>query len=174
VPPTVRSRCQQVHIAVRDRSAAERWLKAQGVDDAPLLLALCGGAPLEALAAATTPVWERRPELLRGLTEPNTDGIALAERFRELPPAALLSWLQKWTFDLLCMRFSGHVRYHLDLIDLARALAATAEPHDLARLHRRLLGQQRSIHHPLNPRLLIEQMLMDCRHVLLGAKGAMA
>ena len=168
LPPTVRSRCQFVPIKVTDRQAAENWLGAQGVRDARLQLALCGGAPLEARQAATDALQARRPEFLRTLCETGSDAVALAEHFRDLPPAAMLSWLQKWTFDLLQMRLAGRVRYHVDLVDLARDRAAKVDARAMSRLHRRLLAQQRHIRHPLNPRLLTEQLLIDCSAVLAG------
>ena len=170
LPPTVRSRCQQVHIKVTD-AAAQRWLAAQGVEDSALHLALSAGAPLEALEASKDPLQSRRPELLRDLSAQGADGVALAERFRDVPPSAMLSWLQKWTFDVLHMQYVGRSRYHVDLSELASKLAGAVDARALSRLHRRLLGQQRHIHHPLNPRLLIEQLLIDCRQVLAGSRG---
>lgn len=174
LPATVRSRCQFVPIKVIDRQAAERWLDAQGIEDAALHLALCGGAPLEAREAATDALQARRPEFLRSLCETGADAVALAERFRDLPPAAILSWLQKWTFDLLQVCLAGRVRYNLDLGELTRDRAAKVDARAVSRLHRRLLAQQRYIHHPLNPRLLTEQLLIDCCAVLSGAKGEAA
>jgi DNA polymerase-3 subunit delta' len=172
LPATVRSRCQFVPIKVTNRQAAERWLDAQGIEDAALRLALCGGAPLEARDAAGDSLQARRAEFLRSLCDSATDAIALAERFRDLPPAAILSWLQKWTFDLVQMRLAGRVRYHLDLSELTRDRAARVDARAMSRLHRRLLAQQRYIRHPLNPRLLIEELLIDCCAVLAGAKDA--
>ena len=174
LPPTVLSRCQKIHVKVTNARAAERWLEAQGVENAALHLALCGGAPLEALTSVTDTLNAHRPQLLQSLCEKGVDALALAERFRDLPPAALLAWLQKFTFDLLHVRFFDRARYHLDLSDLARRCASRVDVHALARLHRRLLAQQRHIHHPLNPRLLIEQLLIDCCRVLSGAEGRAA
>ena len=172
--PTVLSRCQRLHIKVSDRDAAERWLTERGIEDAALQLALCGGAPLEALTNATDELQSRRPQLLRSLSENGADGVSLADRFRDLPPAAILAWLQKWTFDLLQMRFFDRARYHLDVSEVTRSCAARVDVHALARLHRSLLAQQRHIHHPLNPRLLVEQLLIECCRVLSSAKGRAA
>jgi DNA polymerase-3 subunit delta' len=174
LPHTVRSRCQVVPIKVTDRCAAERWLSAQGVEDTALHLALCGGAPLEAQEAANDAVQAGRADFLRSLCDPKSDPVALAERFRDLPPAAILAWLQKWTYDLLQARLAGRVRYHLDLIELARERAGEIDPRAVSRLHRRLLAQQRHIRHPLNPRLLTEQLLIDCCELFAGAKDGTA
>ncbi len=171
LPPTIRSRCQSVLIKLDDWGLAETWLRMQGFENSAEQLALCGGAPLEAAAIMSDPAWERRQEFLRGLCEEGTDGVALAEKFRELAPGIILSWLQKWTFDLLLIHFCGHARYHQDMSAVAGNFARSADPASVARLHRRLLAMQQHIHHPLNPRLLTEQMLIDCRQVLVGAKG---
>lgn len=171
LPPTVRSRCQAVLVKLEDRDSAEAWLRRQGIEDAAEQLALCGGAPLEAVAVVSDPAWGRRRDFLSALCAEETDGVALAARFRELAPGIILSWLQKWTFDLLALRFCARARYHQDLNTIAANLASTVDPASLARLHRRLLAMQKHVHHPLNPRLLIEQMLIDCRQVLVRSKG---
>jgi DNA polymerase-3 subunit delta' len=171
LPPTIRSRCQAVLIKLEDGDSAEAWLRMQGVENAAQELALCGGAPLEAAAVVSDPAWGRRRDLLSGLCAEGSDGVALAARFRELAPGIILSWLQKWTFDLLLLHFCGRARYHRDLEAIAAKFASTVDPASVVRLHRRLLAMQKHIHHPLNPRLLIEQMLIDCRQVLLGSKG---
>jgi DNA polymerase-3 subunit delta' len=72
----------------------------------------------------------------------------------------VLSWLQTWTYDLVHMRHCGHVRYHRDLAQLAAQVAAGIDSVAVTRLHRQLLALQRHIHHPLNARLLVEQLLI--------------
>lgn len=168
LPATVRSRCQLVPVRVDDPRAAERWLREQGVEDQQRLLALSGGAPLEALAAATEPHARRRPELIESMAGQGIDGAVLAERFGTVPIALLLSWLQKWTFDLLQMRLTGRARYHLDVSETTRTIAAAADVRALVRLHRRLLALGRHVHHPLNPRLFTEQVLIECCRVLVA------
>jgi len=170
LPPTIRSRCQSVQVKLDDWDAAEAWLRMQGIENAAEQLALCGGAPLEAAAIVSDPAWGRRRDFLSGLCAEETDGVALAARFRDLAPSIIVTWLQKWTFDLLLLHFCGRARYHPDLGAIAENVAQTVDPASLARLHRRLLVMQKHIRHPLNPRLLIEQMLIDCRQVLAGSK----
>lgn len=172
--PTVRSRCQLVPVKLDDWSTAEDWLRSQGLENAAQQLALCGGAPLEALAVAADPAFAHRADLLSDLIAEGADGVSLAEKYRELPPATLLSWLQKWTFDLLLMRLCGRARYHQDLKAQISKCAAPIDPIALTRFHRRLLAMQRHIHHPLNPRLLTEQLLIDFRRLLVPGQGSQA
>ncbi|MCC7257443.1 MAG: DNA polymerase III subunit delta' [Gammaproteobacteria bacterium] len=50
LPPTVRSRCQRLHVPVPARAMARDWLAAQiGNGDCEALLEFAGGAPLQAL-----------------------------------------------------------------------------------------------------------------------------
>ncbi len=165
--PTVRSRCQTVPVRVEDRAAARDWLggNAQG-ENPELLLALAGGAPLGAAAIAQNAAWARRRGFLEALAAGDADPVRIAELYRELPPSVVLSWLQTWTFDLVQMRFCGRARYHRDLEPVAAGIARSLDPIATTRLHRSLLAMQRHVNHPLNPRLLVEDMLLGYRQAL--------
>jgi len=160
--PTVRSRCQLVSIRLRDRSAAASWLQSQDIPQPELSLALTGGAPLQAVAVASDPSWQRRPDLLRALLDVDADALRIAERYRELPPALVLGWLQKMTYDLSAALLNGPVRYNVDLRTEIEARARRADAVRITRLHRKLVSTQRIANHPLNPRLFLEQMFVDC------------
>jgi DNA polymerase-3 subunit delta' len=168
--PTVRSRCQLVPIRIDDIQAVRAWLGANAEhEDAALLLALAGGAPLQAAMIGQDPQWARRAGFLRALAAADSDPIRLAETYRDLAPETVLSWLQTWTFDLVHVRYCGRVRYHRDLEQLAAQAAAGLEPVALTRLHRQLVALQRHIHHPLNARLLVEQLLIAYGDTALAA-----
>jgi DNA polymerase-3 subunit delta' len=171
---TVRSRCQLVPIRIGDTQAIRTWLAANAErDDAELLLALAGGAPLEAAAIGRDPQWARRAAFLSALALETADPIALAETYRDVAPALILSWLQTWTFDLTHVRYCGRCRYHRDLETLAARVAETTDPIAVTRLHRRLVAAQRHINHPLHPRLLVEQWLIAYCDVAIPA-GALS
>lgn len=159
--PTVRSRCQLVPIRIDDGETVRAWLRANSErDDAELLLALAGGAPLQAATIGQDAQWARRAAFLRALAAADGDPVQLAEAYRDLTPELILSWLQTWTFDLVHVRYCGRCRYHRDLEPLAAQVAAGIDPLAVTRLHRKLLATQRHIHHPLNARLLVEQLLI--------------
>ena len=166
--PTVRSRCQTVGVGLRDPGIARAWLEGQGVNEAELPLALAGGAPLQAAAIASDPVWQRRRGFLAALASRASEPLQLAEAYRDLPPALMLGWLQRWTYDLLLMRFCSRVRYHIDLQDEIVRAAATVIPIRIARLHRTLISFQRHVNHPLNARNFIEHMLLEYARALAG------
>ncbi len=169
--PTVRSRCQLIAVRLADATAALAWLAAQGIADAKLHLALAGGAPMEALAIAHDPTWTRRRDFLAALAADTADPLRIAELYANVMPALLLSWLQKWTFDLFLARLSGRIRYHLDLEDAILRLAPRLDPVALSRLNRRLLANQRHVNHTLNARLFLEQLLIGYRRAIGGETG---
>jgi DNA polymerase-3 subunit delta' len=159
---TVRSRCQLVPLRLADRAGASTWLAEQGIDQPELSLALCGGAPLAAMEIADDPAWRHRQQLLLSLSASTERPFELANSYRELPPALVLSWLAKWSYDVVMASACGRVRYHVDLRDNIDMLISRVDPMCMSRLHRRLLQMQRHAQHPLNPRLFLEQMLAEC------------
>lgn len=169
--PTVRSRCQAVSVRLRDSSEAAAWLRTQNLAQPELELALSGGAPLQAQAIAADPAWRRRPDLLRALLDIDADPLRIAERYRELAPALALGWLQKLTYDLTSAQLCGCVRYHIDLQPEIETRARRSEPVRITRLHRKLVSMQRIANHPLNARLFLEQMFIDCTSALNAGAG---
>jgi len=151
---------------------AERWLSGQGIAAPALSLAHTGNAPLAALALDDGEFWGQRKALLGALTEAQVDALALAERVREFPIGRLLGWLQRWTYDLLSSKSIGRVRYNLDFEKTLTTLAAPLHAADIARYHRALVRQQRSVNHPLNPRLFIEQLLLSYAALMRGESPA--
>jgi DNA polymerase-3 subunit delta' len=168
LPATIISRCQQVVLATPPVEVSEQWLREQGVAEPALSLAQTGNAPLAALALDDGAFWTQRSSLLGGLATPGMDAFALAEQVRDFPVPRLLGWLQRWTYDLLSAKSGGRVRYNPDFAQPLDQLATRLRAIDIARYHRTLVRQQRSVHHPLNTRLYIEQLLFSYAALLRG------
>lgn len=159
--PTIRSRCQQLALQGPTPEAAAAWLKSQGMANPELALAQSGNSPLAALQLDTEEYWQQRSILLKGIASADFDALALAERVRDYPVPHVVSWLQKWSYDLISQKFLGTIRYNPDH---QAALATTAARVDVLaalRLHRELVRLQRIVNHPLNPRLFIEHLLIS-------------
>jgi DNA polymerase III subunit delta' len=171
LPPTVRSRCQQMALPGPEPEAAREWLKGEGVPDPALALAQTGNSPLLALELAGRDYWKNREFLLGGISERAFDPLSLAEQMRDYPVQDILNWLQKWTFDLIFRKSSGKVRYNPDYEDSLSSLAARIDMVKALRFHRELVRLQRVISHPFNVRLLLEQLLLDYASLLDGAQG---
>ena len=168
LPATIISRCQQITLPTPQAAAAEHWLVEQGIANPALSMAQTGNAPLAALALDDGEFWTQRKALLGGLVASKFDALALAEQARDFPVGRLLGWLQRWTYDLLSAKSGGRVRYNPDYETELRRIAAPLRAVDIARYLRQLVRQQRSVNHPLNPRLFIEQLLLWYAALLRG------
>jgi DNA polymerase-3 subunit delta' len=168
LPATIISRCQQIVLPTPSVEIAEQWLREQGVAEPALSLAQTGNAPLAALGLDDGEYWTQRKSLLGGLAAASVDAFALAEQVRDFPIARLLGWVQRWTYDLLSAKSIGRVRYNPDYARTLTQIAARLRAIDIARFQRVLVRQQRSVHHPLNARLYIEQLLFAYTALLRG------
>lgn len=168
LPATVISRCQQVVLPTPRPGPAAQWLRERGVADPELSLAQTGNAPLAALTLDDGEFWSQRKVLLESLAAPRMDPLALAERVRDFPIARLLGWLQRWTYDLLSAQAVGRVRYNPDYEKPLAQVAGRVRATEIARFLRGLVWQQRTIAHPLNARLFIEQLLLSYSALLRG------
>ncbi|HET6493290.1 MAG TPA: DNA polymerase III subunit delta' [Burkholderiales bacterium] len=159
--PTIRSRCQQIALTAPEPEAAIEWLQTQGMPDPALALAHTGNAPLLARDLAERQYWQQREAFLEQIAAPGFNALAAAEEVCDYAIRDIVSWLQKWTFDLVFQKILGKVRYNPDHAATLSALAARIDPLSVLRFHREVLRLQRVIDHPLHPRLLVEQLLID-------------
>ena len=166
--PTIRSRCQQVVLTPPGEQPALEWLKAGNVQNPDLALAHAGGAPLLA-ATLDEEYWSARSRLLGLLGAEGFDPLAAAERMQEVPPARIVTLLQKWSFDLALQQAAGRVRYNPDHAPALAKLAARIENVELLRFHRRMVRLQRIVNHPLNARLFLEEQFLDYAALLRGS-----
>lgn len=102
---TIRSRCTRLEFHVPDPGLARGWLQSQDVSavEADLLLALAGGAPLEARTLADSGFLMQRADLhadMETLATGQGDALACAARWKSLGAERCLAWLQGWLADL--------------------------------------------------------------------------
>ena len=157
--PTVRSRCQLLRLAAPAGAEAERWLTAQGVADAAVLLAACSGRPLDALALAKAGV--------------------LAEHWRALPaavsratPGALAGWplprvldaLHKLCHDAMAVATGATPRYFP-----AGSVRAGAALPALAAWSRELDRIARHDEHPWHEALMLDALLAGAARALAAS-----
>jgi DNA polymerase III subunit delta' len=159
LPATIRSRCQQLALRPPTAKEAAQWLASSGSAQAELALAQAGGAPIRALELDTPEYWTSRRQFLEGLTSRSFDALALAERTAEQPVPQFIAWLQRWTYDLASVSVTRRPRYNPDFADALIAAAGRSNDLDVLRYHRELVQFQRVVNHPLNPRLLLEDLL---------------
>ncbi|WP_127477234.1 DNA polymerase III subunit delta' [Sulfurivermis fontis] len=165
--PTIRSRCQQLSFAAQNDAATRGWLIGQMGDaaQAELALAICGGAPLRAVALAASGGMEQRARLFgefEALIGGQQEPIALAAQWLELPLQETLATLHGWHVDMARLK-AGAATVRLDNPDLRRRLQALCEQVDLAQLLQRqgqLLEAMRLARGHPNVQLLLEEMLL--------------
>ena len=161
LPPTVRSRCLKIAMPSPSRQEALEWLAKQGVQNPEISLAQAGNAPLKALDLTIGDYQEKRTAFLSGLEEAqNRDPLALAEMSEKWELAWVLNWLQTWVYDLVALKTTGSIRFHLDFMQPITISANQVDLLALLDFQRDLLNAQRSLQHPLNTRLLLERLLL--------------
>jgi DNA polymerase-3 subunit delta' len=149
--PTVRSRCVPVPVPLPPAVAAQAWLDAQGVRDAPRRLAFAGGAPLKALEDAKGERGARADQILQALGSNDVERLQSA---RDRDALELLAEvLQRCACDRALESFGLPSKYGCEGV----AKAGTGREW-LA--YARQLGRDRALaRHPLNPGLHALAML---------------
>ena len=158
---TIKSRCQRLMVPFPDEPTALQWLKAQGIGDAATALSQACGAPLDAMAFADADYQAERKAFVQVLADSNADYLAAAQAFEKSNLANVLTWLQTWVGDLALSRFTGEVRHHRDQKAAISRIATRVNLPGLFRYESQLRQARRSVHHPLNARLLLEQLLIS-------------
>jgi len=160
LPATVKSRCRQVILPSPSLETAREWLVEQGTAQADLALAQTGGAPVSAVRFASD-YWEQRTVFLGMIASTTFDPLRAAEQLREFAPADAVKWLQQWSYDMALHGVVGSTRYNPDFSDEVARVARRSSLIDTLRFHRQMVGWQRVVNHPLNPRLLLEELLLS-------------
>ena len=163
---TIKSRCQRLLVPAPDEETALQWLSAQGVNDGEVALSQAGGAPMDAIAFADAQYQADRKAFTQVLSDSNADYLAAAQMFEKRELANILDWLQTWIGDLALSRFTGQVRHHRDQRAAISRIATRVDLPALFRYESQLRQARRSVHHPLNARLLLEQLLISYSHAI--------
>lgn len=177
LPATVRSRCQSVALAAPAADVALTWLKARGQrDDWPVLLGFSGGAPLAALALASTGIETRRQAFfaaLARLRNREANPVMLAVHPKDAYPE-LLRLLWSFVSDLILIRNAGPRAAVVNRDQLA-LLQKTAEGINLRSLYAyldRIQGAIQALDTPANRELSFSVLLADWANGLQGLEDA--
>ncbi|MDQ1833605.1 DNA polymerase III subunit delta' [Massilia scottii] len=161
--PTILSRCRKFALPMPDETAALAWLKEQGLADADSWLREQGGAPLAALAQSETGNRDDLEALLQCLAHPSVDGaLRTAEKLSKAPLATLVSWTQRWLYDLFSYKLSNSIRYYPRYQKEIAVLAGKVHTANLLRAIKNANDRRAIADHPLSPKLFVEDLLLDC------------
>jgi DNA polymerase-3 subunit delta' len=183
--PTIRSRCQQWHAPRPDAEALRRWQAEQGKTPraSASLLALCGGMPLAAQRMAAQGIETLSERFARDLAEGETDPLRLAGQWEAwlkkdktaiaagfgLP--MLIDWMQRWVSDLAALRLGGRVKYFPAHAERLALLSTRMNSAAASNCYNEFVNIRRAANHPLNPRLLLEDMLIRYARTLKGIQS---
>lgn len=164
--PTIRSRCTRLDIGLPATEAAMQWLDSEQLEDAATLLALSGGAPLDALNWAEGSELDDRRSVLEGLARPaQLDPVSLADRWKAIKPQTWHTVVYKWLGDLLAVRLQGSVQFNRDFSDVLDKLGTQADLAKLLALAKAHAESARTLNHPLNRVLQQQAWLIEYQHV---------
>lgn len=164
--PTIRSRCTRLDIGLPATEIAMQWLDGQQLEDAGTLLALSGGAPLDALNWADGDALEQRRSVLEGLARPGEiDPATQVERWKAIGIQTWHTVVYKWLGDLLAVKLKGSVQYNRDFADVLAQLGARADLSRLLALGKSHAAAGRTLTHPLNRPLQQQAWLIEYRHL---------
>jgi DNA polymerase-3 subunit delta' len=161
--PTVRSRCQRLACAPPERAQALAWLREQGLPQAEARLDLVGGVPLQALQAEALEALAA--DLARVMGADEIDLAQASARLAGHPMPLLIDLMQKWLFDLLAVREGLAPRFHAAHARVLSQQAARLEVRAAFQFETALRQARALADHPLNPRLVIEDLLLQWQSI---------
>lgn len=159
--PTIRSRCRQFPLPVPDQVSALEWLRQQEVVHPEIELAAAGGFPLQAKMQIESGQSSQREWLLQSLLSPGKlDVLQLAQETekRKLAVSDVVGWLQRLIADVITLNMAGNIRYYPDKLAQLEAMARVADTRKLARFLDTLADARKLALHPLNQRMVYEQL----------------
>ncbi len=173
--PTILSRCSKLAFPMPETSMAITWLKEQGVDDAESWLAEQGGAPVMALLESRSGSREEMAQFLAELAALDDSGLLrTAEKLQKVPLSELITWHQRWLYDLLSIRLTGTERYYPRYRQQLSRLASGIDMDRLLNVLKTVNDRKRIADHPLVPRLVLEDMLLDYRKIFRHPRASKA
>jgi DNA polymerase-3 subunit delta' len=168
--PTILSRCRKLPVPMPEPAVARRWLEEQGVEEAESALALAGGAPLLALDLGRVEAQAFRRKLTDELARPaGAQVLSFSAGIDREAIEPFLYWMQTWVVDIVLMKNAGRVRHHLGHRAALEKIAARSQSDLLFELDARLREARRLALHPLNPRLVVESLLLAYNRAVRGA-----
>jgi DNA polymerase III subunit delta' len=156
IPPTVRSRCLCVSVALPSEEFALAWLESKNVSQPQAMLAATGGRPVESLQWSHSGV---DADLWLSLPQQISQGSAAA--LAEWPLAHLIEALQKLCHDCLCLAVGGSPRYFP-----RQSLVAAGEFSRLLDWASALREHAKHAEHPWQVGLKIEHLVEQARRAM--------
>jgi len=161
--PTIRSRCQVLHLPQPSLEQATHWLSAQSTEN-PVdeLLVAAGGKPMLAQQLDRDERLATRKQLatdILKLLRGNLSLVSVAKNWEKSPKADLLDWQLQWVQAMIRSQYLGEGE-STDKISPHLYHLMTQSIDSLWELHDGLLALKLHVHASLNPLLFTEDMLL--------------
>lgn len=167
--PTIRSRCQQIVMPMPSAETSIVWLRQHGISDPELILPLNDFSPLSTWSFVQEQLTIPHQHFVDSIKQgQNFDPFALALSLQQIHLSTVVSWLQKWCYDLVSCRVTGRIRYYLKLLPVIQVLSKQIDLIAYMAFLRELNTHQKLSHHPLNARLFLEEMFIRYSFMLCG------
>ena len=162
--PTLKSRCQMLHLATPNQSLGLQWLSQQAIEHkAEDLLAMAGGRPLYALSLDNEAHFKSRVDFandILAVVNQRQSITEISKKWQNASKQELLDWQLHWIQQL--------IRHHFSNIQPKPTLAfpQSVDIVHLWALHDQLIQFRRIAHTSLNAQLFIENMLLSWMKLL--------
>lgn len=169
--PTILSRCQKVAFGRPSAPQVKHWIASCGIKDAEALLGFCSGLPLLVERMHQQGLDDIRRQLATELVRlPNSDPLKVAAQWearlkakeadeRGLNLALLISWIQCWLADGARVASGAMPRFYLDY-KAELATLSNGRGQAWTGCFREFHAYRGVAQHPLNLRLLLEEMFL--------------
>ncbi len=166
LPATIRSRCQQLEVALPDADSAQRWLIAEGVDadSSVRYLKLANGAPLQAREMADTDdgaVRDQRLEQLQAIFAGQLDPVQTAKDWVGQSERQTLEWWRVWLQELVRWQLAGQQPPEVDAVQKLQEITETVDCRQLFDLSDRVTNALNATGSGLNRQMVLEDLLIS-------------
>ena len=132
LPATIRSRCQQLQIALPDALSAQQWLQDAGMasEQVTRYLALAEGAPLRAQQLAGTDSASTRDQRLQQLVavfQGSRDPVEIAKEWMGESERQYLDWWRIWLVELIRWQQGGRPPLQPEVAQKLQPIAETLD-----------------------------------------------
>ena len=165
LPATIRSRCQQLQVAVPDALSAQQWLQQAGMESGQAMryLALADGAPLKAQQLAETDAAGTRDQRLQQLVavfDGTLDPVDIAREWMGESERQTLDWWRAWLEDLIRWQQGGKPPLQPEVAQKLQPIAETVDCRQLFDLLDKVANALNSLGSGLNRQLILEDLLI--------------
>jgi DNA polymerase-3 subunit delta' len=165
LPATIRSRCQQLQVALPDALSAQQWLQDSGMESgqATRYLMLANGAPLQAQQLAASDSADTRVQRLQQLVavfQGRRDPVETAREWMGEGERQSLEWWRAWLEDMIRWQQGGQPLREPEVAQILQSIAEAVDCRQLFDLSDKVANALNNLGSGLNRQLILEDLLI--------------